>query len=515
MNPFGLPWVELSILVPLAGAVCVSRFRDRWTASRWALVFTGTALGCAVLAGAAHYTRAQPQTEGFELFPRVAGQRMLAVDEISAPLLPLVALLHFLTALATVRTKMQQFSFAWSLAEESLRLAIFACLGPWSAVPNPVPCPTCPDLFPAVAGSSDAAVVVFRVRVWLLIGLLAGCALPPFFELRSRLRPTRVYALHLGLFVALLIIGGALLDPTAVRGDQPVLVSITFLAAVLVRSGTVPLHAWLTDLFENAAFGNAILFVAPLSGVYAAVRLVLPVAPDWVLNSIEVMSLVTAVYAASLAVVQQDTRRFCAYLFLSYSSLVLVGVELRDSISLTGGLCMWVAAALALGGFGLTLRALEARFGRLSLTEFRGLYEHSPTLAVCFLLTGLASVGFPGTLGFVASEILVDGAVRANVLVGLGVVIASAVNGIAVVRAYFLLFTGTRHWSSVSLAITPRERFAVLTLAALILGGGLFPQPYIASRHRAAEVLLHEREQRLSSGMRHHGDQETTARNGD
>ena len=81
-----------------------------------------------------------------------------------------------------------------------------------------------------------------------------------------------------------------------------------------------------------------------------------------------------------------------------------------------------------------------------------------------------------------------DGAVEANPYVGLAVVAAAALNGIAVVRAYFLLFTGTRHVSTVSLGIGLRERFAVLTLAALILGGGLFPQPGVTSRERAAEA---------------------------
>src|SRR5207245_149416 len=75
-------------------------------------------------------------------------------------------------------------------------------------------------------------------------------------------------------------------------------------------------------------------------------------------------------------------------------------------------LCVWFSVLLSLGGFGLTLRALEARHGRLSLTSYYGLYEQSPTLAVCFLLTGLASVGFPGTVGFVSTELLVDGAVE-------------------------------------------------------------------------------------------------------
>src|SRR5205823_5986874 len=161
-----------------------------------------------------------------------------------------------------------------------------------------------------------------------------------------------------------------------------------------------------------------------------------------------------------------------------HASLVLVGLELVGgewvepakaehlrTISLTGALALWVSVTLSLGGFGLTLRALEARFGRLSLSDFHGLYEHSPALAVCFMLTGLASVGFPCTLGYVAAELLVDGAVEANLAVGAAVVVAAALNGIAVVRAYFRLFTGTRHVSTVSLNITFGERVAVLTLA--------------------------------------------------
>src|SRR5262249_8660531 len=161
---------------------------------------------------------------------------------------------------------------------------------------------------------------------------------------------------------------------------------------------------------------------------------------------------------------------------------VLVGLELHTDRSLTGALCVWFSVLLSLGGFGLTLRALEARFGRLSLTSYRGLYDHAPTLAVCFLLTGLASVGFPGPAGFVATELLVDGAVQANLFVGLGVILAAALNGIAVLRAFFLLFTGARHASTVSLGIGLRERIAVLALVAVILAGGLFPQRGVSSR---------------------------------
>jgi NADH-quinone oxidoreductase subunit M len=129
----------------------------------------------------------------------------------------------------------------------------------------------------------------------------------------------------------------------------------------------------------------------------------------------------------------------------------------------------------------------------LSLVRHQGLYDHTPALAVCFLLTGLASVGFPCTFGFVGTEMLVDASVHSYSYVGIVVVLVAALNGIAIVQSYFRIFTGARHISTVPLGIGLRERWAVLILAALILGGGLWPQPWVASRRRAAEELLEHR----------------------
>src|SRR5205807_1828608 len=89
-----------------------------------------------------------------------------------------------------------------------------------------------------------------------------------------------------------------------------------------------------------------------------------------------------------------------------------------------------------------------------------------------------------------------DGALEASPWVGLGVVAAAAFNGIAIVRAYFMLFTGARRLSTVSLKAGRREWAAVVTLTALILGEGLFPQFALSSRHRAAVDILTQREER-------------------
>lgn len=463
MSILQLPWVELAVAAALIGSPSVSVSRDPERAYRWGLVFTGAALAFSVMAWLAFEAGVSlAESSRFSVQPWLFGRRVFALDALNAPLVPAVALLHFLTATATARAHRRRFSISWSLAAEAVGLAAFSCKDPWT-----------------------------------LVGLLTLSTIPPYVELRNRARPTRVYVLHMALFVGLLVLGCSAVEfGGCPRSEAPWWGVAPLLAAVLVRCGTVPAHCWVTDWFEHTSFGIALLHVVPLTGVYAAVRLVLPVCPPWVLESIGLFSMATAVYAAGMAVIQRDARRFFAYFFLSHASLVLIGLEMHNELSLTGSLCLWFSAIISLGGFGLTLRSLEARFGRLSLADFHGLYEHSPALAVCFLLMGLASVGFPGTLGFVSTEILVDGAIEARRLAGAAVVAAAALNGIAVVRAYLLLFTGARHVSTVSLGIVTRERVAVLTLSALVLGGGFYPQPGVADRRRAAEQILADRAER-------------------
>src|SRR5437588_420566 len=162
MNLFSIPWLELAIIVPVLGALCVSRVSDAGRASRWCLLFSGTALVFAVLAWLGFYLHQVPAAgELLSVQPTYFGRRLFNLDELSAPLVPVVALLHFLTALATARTKMRRFRFAWSMTAEAVRLALFSCTMPA-----------------------------------LLIALLAAETVPPYVELRNRNPPNSAYPLH-------------------------------------------------------------------------------------------------------------------------------------------------------------------------------------------------------------------------------------------------------------------------------------------------------------------------------
>jgi NADH-quinone oxidoreductase subunit M len=445
-------WLAISILIPLLTALLVARLDDAGRSRTWTLVANSLALLTAVLAWAA---------QGSLSGESVAGN-WLALDRFSAPLGPLAALVFLATTLVTLRTKIRRFSFAGSLVSEALTLATLGCLEPW--------------------------------------GIIAGLALgvvPPLLELRRRGQTPRIFAISMGSCVALLILGQLLEDYEGEARFEEWWASLPLLVAVMIRCGAFPFHLWVSELAEKASFGTTTLFLTPMLGAYACIRLIMPVEPDWVLRIIEQVSTMTALYTAGLALIQTDGRRFFCCLFLSHSALVLVGLETVTVIGLTGALCLWLSVGLSLTGFALTLRAIESRRGRIAMNQHQGLYEHAPGLAIGFILTGLSCVGFPGTIGFVGTELLVDGVVDDQPMTGIVVVLACTLNGIAILRAYSRIFTGSLHHTSISLRISPREHVAVLLVAALTFVGGILPQPGVLSRYRAAEELLARREPQL------------------
>jgi NADH-quinone oxidoreductase subunit M len=465
-----LPWLELTIITPMIGVLLLCRVRDPEVARKRALFITGGTLLLSLGAWGDFSTlHTYEAHDRWDIVSPLLGDDAIVIDELSAPVLPLVALVYFLTTLSTLSTKIRRFPFAWTLLSLMLVLAMLSCRSGWG-----------------------------------VIALLAAQVLPPTVELRARGRSTRVFLIHMALFIGLLVGGWAMIGADGPQTTHSIWAIGMLSAAVLIRSGSVPVHCWMTDLFENASLGTALLYVTPMAGAYAAVRLVLPVAPHWALQTIALVSLFTAVYAAGMTLVQREARRFFVYLFLSHSSLVLVGLVVATPIGLTGGLCVWLSVGLSLAGFGLTLRALESRTGRLSLANYHGLYEHVPSLATFFLLTGLASIGFPGTIGFVGTELLVVGATDVYPYVGMLVVFAAALNSIAVLQAYFRLFTGTEHTTSISLKARLPEKVSVFILSALIIGGGLMPQPGVAARYHAATEIMDRRTVTLSHAKHGH-----------
>lgn len=313
--------------------------------------------------------------------------------------------------------------------------------------------------------------------------LWAATALPLLLELRERAATRGAARLFLALTApsAALFFAGAL----ALRRGDGELGAVLLAGAVALRQGVFPLTGVLPRVLETAPLGLSVAFLAPELGLFAHVSRVDGLLPAGVEPAVAALGALTAVVAAALGTIQRKTRRAFAYLFLSQSSLVALGLDAHAHVARVGTLLEWLVQAVATAGLGMAVAALEARRGELLLDRPDGAYHRLPHLAAAFLLLGLASVGLPGTLGFVAEDLLVGGSVGELPAPAYALVVATALNGVTVMRNFFLLFTGRRaHPGLVDLTL--RERLVLSLSLAVLLAPGWFPGPVVSLLDAAA-----------------------------
>jgi NADH-quinone oxidoreductase subunit M len=395
------------------------------------------------------------------------GEAILRVDTLSAALLPLAAGLWLLTVAVTPRAMLDRRGLRRTALATLITVASFL---------------------------TESAVVLLALSgasVWTFLSALAD----PAHQLQRR-----IVGVYMGVSTLMFGAGVWLLVGPGVHNAALETAGMWLIViAALVRKGIVPFHAWLPEVFDHGRLGPAILFNAPQLGAYMTVVLIVPRASPDMLRLIAILALGTAVYGAALALVQSSARRACGYLFMSQSALVMAGLDCTSVTALAGGLLVWLSAGLAFAGLARCVLVLEARRGRLDLTTYHGGYERMPLLAISFLCMGLACTGFPGTLGFVGQELLVDGAVDVFPVMGFAVVAASALTGLAVLRMYFSLFCGATDATGRSgqrLGLTPREAWTFVALVITLIGFGIAPRPLVESRVKASEEILRLRQAR-------------------
>jgi NADH-quinone oxidoreductase subunit M len=396
------------------------------------------------------------------------GEAVVRIDTLSAALLPLAAGLWLLAVAVTPRAALDRRGLRRTALATLITLASFL---------------------------TESAVGLFLLSVASVWTFVAAVADPAHRYQR------RVVAVYLGLSTLLFGVGVALMVSPGVQNTTVETTGLWLIViAALMRKGILPFHAWVPEVFDHGRLGPAILFNAPQLGAYMTVVLIVPRASPEMLRIIAILALGTAVYGAALALVQTSARRACGYLFMSQSALVMAGLDCSSKSALAGGLLVWLSAGLAFAGLARCVLVLEARRGRLDLTTYHGGYERMPVLATSFLSMGLACTGFPGTLGFVGQELLVDGAVDAFPVMGFAVVIASALTGLAVLRMYFSLFCGrpdapAHSW--LRLGLTRREAWTFVALVIVLIGLGVAPRPLVDSRFAASEEILRQRQARM------------------
>ncbi|MBL9028284.1 MAG: hypothetical protein JNL21_39195 [Myxococcales bacterium] len=265
--------------------------------------------------------------------------------------------------------------------------------------------------------------------------------------------------------------------------------------AVMARLGVFPLHAWVPAVAEHVRGPVGSLTVVSPIGALVALRACLELFPEGVPGLVPVLlplAALSSAYGALLALGQDHAGRQLGYVWVSASGTVLAGLCSLDARAVSGALLQHLALLLSMTGLWLHLRAVACRTTTEDMRRLGGLIATAPGLATGFLLLGLATVSFPGTATFFSEDLLVQGLLADHPFVGSVLLVATAINGISLVRAFKRIFLGevSPHAAAPLVEdILPRERVASLAIVLALLVGGLAPTPLLLLREGVRGTL--------------------------
>ena len=258
-------------------------------------------------------------------------------------------------------------------------------------------------------------------------------------------------AFILGMLLLLASVGGGsfrtINDAAASGALAPglaTLAAILLFAGATGKSAQIPLYVWLPDAMEGPTPVSALIHAATMvtAGVYMVCRLSwLYAASPAASAAVAWVGAVTAVYAATMALVQNDIKRVLAYSTISQIGYMFIGCGVG---AYAAGLFHLVTHAffksLLFLAAGSVIHALG---GEQDMRRMGGLRKHLPVTYPVFLVGALALSGIPFLSGFFSKDAILTSAFAGGhyVLYGLGLA-GAVMTAFYMFRLLFLTFFG-------------------------------------------------------------------------
>lgn len=283
--------------------------------------------------------------------------------------------------------------------------------------------------------------------------------------------------------------------------EQQMLIFWLMFLGFAFKAPLFPFHTWLPDALLEGPIGVAVMLAGVKLGTYGFLRFSLPLLPDASKSETVVMVMMTLaiaaiLYGAIIALIQPDFRRLLAFSSISHLGFVVLGLFALNFQGVQGSLLTMINLGFSTAGLFFVAGFLYTRRHTTGLSGFGGLAKEAPLLATYLLIIGLASIGLPGTNGFVGEFLILLGAFKA-----IGFWSAFAVSGVVFGAAYFLWYYEraifgplTEHAKGLA-DLTGRERVIALSLTIMIFWIGLYPAPFFNMMNGSVQAVV-ERVQR-------------------
>jgi NADH-quinone oxidoreductase subunit M len=470
MNQLGFPILSLLLAIPLLAAFwCL--FTDARMARRVALAATLIDLALGIVLWAA-FNPDGPQWQFQEAVPLFAPwfSYALGIDGIALMLIELTLFLMPMCIAASwtsIEKRVPEYMAAFLLME-TLMIGVFVAQ----------------DLF--------LFYIFFEaglIPMYLIIGIWGGAR--------------RIYASYkfflytlLGSVVMLVAMlwmvqaAGTTYIPTLMGFDFPVAAQnwlwLAFFASFAVKMPMWPVHTWLPDAHVEAPTAGSVILAGVLlkMGGYGFVRFSLPMFPEasahymWLVFA---LSMVAIVYTSLVALVQRDMKKLIAYSSVAHMAFVTIGLFTFNTQGIDGALIVMLSHGLVSAALFLCVGVIYDRLHTREIDRYGGLSDNMPRYALLFMLFTMASVGLPGTAGFVGEFLALIGTYEASSWVAF-----VATTGIILGAAYMLYLYRRVAFGVLDkpdVAAMPdlslRELAILVPLGLAVLWMGVYPESFL------------------------------------
>jgi len=254
-----------------------------------------------------------------------------------------------------------------------------------------------------------------------------------------------------------------------------------FLLAFAIKIPLLGFHTWMAPAYGSAPTPTVVILSAIMAklGVYGLWRFgygLFEETLSYYAPIIMTLAIIGLLYYAVHAIMEQNLRRMFAYSSGSHLSLIALGIFLLNSYAWSGSLYFIATHALSSAGIFIMIGLLYSRVKSVRIDSLGGIASVAPRFAFFFTFFALSIAGLPGTGGFVAELLIIIGAFKVHVWIGILTATTMLTSMLYIFWMLQRTLFGSTNSSTMTFAdLNIREMMMLVPIMLLLLISGIVP----------------------------------------
>jgi len=283
----------------------------------------------------------------------------------------------------------------------------------------------------------------------------------------------------------------------AFGADFQIWLWLAFFASFAVKVPMWPVHTWLPDAHVEAPTAGSVMLAGVLLkfGGYGFLRFSVPLFPlatDFFIPLVFTLSIVAVIYTSLVALAQEDMKKLIAYSSVAHMGFVTIGIFALNLQAVEGAVVQMISHGIVSAALFLCVGVVYDRMHSRLIATYGGLVERMPVYAAVFMVFMLASIGLPGTSGFIGEFLVMLGLFQVNTwaaaLVALGMILGAAYMLWMYRRVVFGKLT--KEDLKEILDLNWREKAIFAPLILVVLWIGIYPTSFFEVIEPSIENLI-------------------------